>query len=363
MCNTIIDKKNSDIIVFDTTMKQSIEVLRLHYIPVECREAFCFMVRSTSTPIVIRKAYAVVFKLLSRESSVDIVIPNKFVHRCLMFVESFRGANLSDISDFCHYLRQCCPELASLLSLCPNVDVVSLIQYCAQFVKRIHDSDVVPIPPEPIPSTYNPAKFGRAYYFHEHGCQIRKMRTFTADKTAEHKNFDNVPATLCNKRFPEVSKKGVSYLFLWFCPSHGHCYGYHMIPGSEGRKDPAASLYTHLEEAPDHILYDFACSLSEYCHNRESGYYKNTSFFHDVFHGYTHSCSRAFRCDRLTKFDAVNSSICEQFNSFLQKIKTSAKLMSQTPFPFYLQFFINVWNNQKRENYEKRLRIARSSVV
>jgi len=35
-------------------------------------------------------------------------------------------------------------------------------------------------------------------------------------------------------------------LFLWFCPAHGHCYGFHVIPGSEGRKDPANSLYTFL---------------------------------------------------------------------------------------------------------------------
>ena len=42
---------------------------------------------------------------------------------------------------------------------------------------------------------------------------------------------------------------------------HGHCYGFHIIPGSEGRKDPHASLNTHCEIAPKNIVYDFACSL------------------------------------------------------------------------------------------------------
>ena len=189
------------------------------------------------------------------------------------------------------------------------------------------------------------------------------MRAFTADENGANKNFDNLPALVCNKKFPQVSKKGTSYLFLWFCPSHGHCYGYHIIPGTEGRKDPAASLYTHLEKARDYVLYDFACSFSGYCHNRESGYFRNTSYFHDVFHGYTHTCTVAFRCNRLSRFDQVNSSIVEQFNSFLQNIKTAAKLMTQTHFCFHLQFFIFLWNKQKKEASRKRLQVAMNGAV
>ena len=68
---------------------------------------------------------------------------------------------------------------------------------------------------------------------------------------------------------------------------HGHCYGYHIIPGSEGRKNPAASLYAYSEVPPDVVLYDFACSLSEYVHNRESGFFASTRFYHDIFHGFT----------------------------------------------------------------------------
>ena len=48
-----------------------------------------------------------------------------------------------------------------------------------------------------------------------------------------------------------------------------------------------------------------------------------------------HSNVVASRC-----FDGINSSICEQFNSFLQKIKTSGKLMGKARFVLYLQFFI-----------------------
>ena len=150
-------------------------------------------------------------------------------------------------------------------------------------------------------------------------------------------------------------------MFLWFCPFHGQCYGFHLIPGSEGRKDVAASLYTHLNEAPKELFCDFACSLSEYNHNRESGFFQDTRYFHDVFHGFTHKCTKAFHSNRPFGLNCLNTSIYEQFNSFIQNIKASAKLMNQCHFKFYLQFFIYQWNKQKRSNFEKRCRIARAS--
>ena len=130
----------------------------------------------------------------------------------------------------------------------------------------------------------------------------------------------------------------MTYLFLWFCPRHDHCYEFHIIPCSEGRKDPVAAVYTHMETPPKCIFYDHACSLSEYIKNRESGFFKNTRVFHDVFHGFTHKCSTFLSCADLNCFSQVNSSICEQFNSYIQRIKSSAKLLSQVHLVFYLQF-------------------------
>ena len=114
----------------------------------------------------------------------------------------------------------------------------------------------------------------------------------------------------------------MTYLFLWFSPRHGHCYGFYIIPGSEGRKDPVAALYTHMEIPPKCIFYDHAFSLSEYVKSRESGFFKNTRVFHDVFHGFTHKCLTSFRYADLNCFSQVNTSICEQFNSYIQIIKS-----------------------------------------
>ena len=131
----------------------------------------------------------------------------------------------------------------------------------------------------------------------------------------------------------------MSYLFVWFCPNHGPCLGFHAIPGSAGRKDPAAALYTHKELPPRIVFYDHACSLSEYVKNRESSFFKNTRFYHDIFHGFTDKCSPAFRCSTLNGLEQTNASICKQFSSFIKRIKASARFLTQPHFTFYLQFF------------------------
>ncbi|XP_047139988.1 uncharacterized protein LOC124815374 [Hydra vulgaris] len=365
ICLYILSVENSNYLNFDSDTLKLNSVL-VSYIPAECVPSFQLMISESPVPNVLRCSYAKVFKILAADSSLDSLVPIRFTNEVACICEQFLS-NLGDcelVVKFCYLLRCFSPELARLVEISsnynntPSGDILLLIQYCCNFVKKIHISDVEPNNAEVIEGTYNPPRYGRAYYFEKHGCQIRKMRVFSADKSSSNNMFDDVPSEICNKLFPQVSKKGVSFLFLWFCPIHGHCYGFHIIPGSEGRKDPHASLYTHLEVAPENIVYDFACSLSEFCHNRESGYFKNTSFFHDVFHGYTHKCADVFRCNRLGNFYPINSSICEQFNSFLQNIKYSAKLMTQTHFCFYLQFFIHIWNQRKKNLFEKRIIVS-----
>ena len=128
---------------------------------------------------------------------------------------------------------------------------------------------------------------------------------------------NDVPSTsTCSKKYPVVTKKGNTFLFLWFCPMHGHCYRCHIVHGSEGRKDLANSLCTHIPEAPEVVFYDFACSLEEYCMDREAGFFKNTRFHHDLFHEFSHNCSSVYSSKGLTNLQSVNTSICEQFNSY-----------------------------------------------
>ena len=121
----------------------------------------------------------------------------------------------------------------------------------------------------------------------------------------------------CDKMYPKIALKGSAMMFLWFCPMHGHCYGYHIVNGSEGRKDPCHSLYTHLEKAPEIVYYDFACQLEEFSLNREAGFFCDTRFFHDVFHGFAHKCPCCYSSRSVVGLDCFNSSICLRTEIFL----------------------------------------------
>ena len=127
--------------------------------------------------------------------------------------------------------------------------------------------------------------------------------------------------------------------------------------GGEGRKDPFYSLYRYLEKAPEGVFYDFACSFEEYSLNREAIYFILTRFYHDYFHGFNHNCSPVYSSKGLDGL-SFNTSICEQFNSYLQCVKASAKHMNQEHFVFYVQFFIDLWNVKKEATFKARLKTA-----
>ena len=320
-------------------------------IPLHCQAAFDVMITHKERQV--QKSFAGIFKLLGYSSSVDSIFPVTFCKRFRS--EPQPDFNFSRLSQESLYFSH---ELSFFLKSVTSETsdaAVSLFCYCVDFVLICHADDIPPAPAVKVPGTYNPAKYGRAYYFTDHGQQIRQMRRFPIDKKMKQGQiYDDAPDIRCEKLFPQVSKKGTSYLFLWFCPQHGHCYGYHVIPESEGCKDAASSLYLFMEKAPEIIMYDFACSLSEYVKNREAGFFQDTKFYHDYFHGFTHKCSKSFRCDKLLGFSQINSSICEQFNAFIKKIKKSSKLMTQSHFNFYLQFFIEIWNKMKERNLKKK---------
>ena len=98
-------------------------------------------------------------------------------------------------------------------------------------------------------------------------------------------------------------------------------------------------------------VYDFACSLNEYCLNREPQYYIATRFWHDIFHGYAHLCAKSLTSSRIPSLRVLDTSICEQFNSFLQNIKYTGSHLTQSHFCLYLQFMMYVWNNQKDKRW------------
>ena len=346
-------------ITFQNDEEKLLSLLSLF--PTECKNAFRRMLYGPISSEE-QEVLAQLFLKLSFDNSVNNLLPECVVEQVLILIAS--EMNEEDFLQICNYLKQFCIEISRVLSVSrqmslnqqPAEDVIMLLSYICRLVAEIHTKNIVADEIKPIPFSYNPARFGRAYYFTEHGMQVRSMRKFSMDDSRK-KNYDDAPTMVCEKKFPNVTKSGSTYLFLWFCPKHGHCLGFHMIPGSEGRKDAHASLYCYAEVAPDVLFYDFSCSLAEYCKNRESGFFSKTRFFHDIFHGLSHKCSKVFSSARLDGLE-VNTSICEQFNSYLQCIKSAGRLMSQAHFVFYVQFFIHKWNKMRAEVHKRRVEIG-----
>ena len=111
-------------------------------------------------------------------------------------------------------------------------------------------------------------------YFNKKSTQIREIRKFDCDNS-KRGDSSHEEST---KKYPQFAKSDYTFLFLWFRPLHGHWYEGPLMNGSEGGKDSAYSLYSHLEVATEIIYYEFASNLGEYCMNRKAGYFKNTYF-------------------------------------------------------------------------------------
>ncbi|XP_052769865.1 uncharacterized protein LOC128209731 [Mya arenaria] len=344
--------------------------LLMQALPEEAHQSFQRFTRGMSE--FERVAYASVLKMLATTASVTSILSPEYA---LFLQEFLTNENLSDFefNRQMYEMRSFAPEIRDLIaeSILNNNNILP-DDIKLFLVHLTNESLNLPVyAPEDATfqfGTYNPEKLGRAYYFNEHGVKLRNVRKFQIDEDRAGRNNDHDDEAMdferCRKIYSKIqqSAPGTSNLFLWFCPDHGHCYGFHMTV-AEGRKDPSASLYSHLAKPPQAVFYDFACNLQEYCLNRESGYYKNVRFFHDIFHGYSHKCSTSFRSSRLQGFESVNSEICEQFNSFIQILKKSARQMTQSHFCFYLQFFIHEWNRRKRVAYKRKISTALAGLL
>ena len=304
---------------------------------------------------------AELIELLSRDAAVESIIPLPLIPQLR---DALQQLQLNNASPNCiENLINIGPEIKQCLQNAIDhdylQDLMQFLQYLCDFVEHYHSNDEQAQDSVPIANSYNPES-GVAYYFTQSGNQVRKLGKYKINKGKnEIGQFDDKPHTdKCTKDYVKVSKKGFSHCFLWFCPIHGHAYGFHIIHSSEGRKDPFASLYKYMPKAPNHVFYDFACSLSEYCLNREPQFFSQTRFWHDLFHSFVHLCGKMFRSRRLP-FLNVNSEIAEQYNSFIQCIKYTGSHLSQSKFCFLMQFCMYWWNLRKTESYRKLLNIAR----
>ncbi len=251
-----------------------------------------------------------VLKLLccSDKASIVSVFPYRyhvyFIECCEAFLHGSPTAKLLQ------RVRNVLPEAADLLQSCEKEEGwllkgVTFVQDMVRITVSIHFQDHKPPPVDVQEGTYNPAS-GVAYYFTEHGSQLRKLPTY--DVGHERKSDEDS----CRKMYPKVSFGGFGYLFLYFCPHHGYCYGFHIVKGGEGRKDPFFAVTKYKETPPTDIFYDNACQLSEYSLNREPYFWREVRVWHDIFHSFSHKgCGNVFRSRRVAGLSGINSEICE----------------------------------------------------
>lgn len=136
-------------------------------------------------------------------------------------------------------------------------------------------------------------------------------------------------------------------VFTWFC-EHGICYGFYIIRNAEGRNEAYSFLTCFFKQAPSVIIYDFACSLQEYCLNRAPTFFKNTLFLVDKFHWTNHkACSHGYCMELYDSWRAINSQIAEQCNSALGKIKSALSMMRQNNYMTWLRMYLHAWNERK----------------
>ena len=171
------------------------------------------------------------------------------------------------------------------------------------------------------------------------------MPTYAVDGTGNRKRNYNDNCQVdkpCTKLYPLTACGRFCYMFLFFCPVYGHSYGFYLIDGWEGCKNPFCALYKYIPKLSEGMFYDNACQLSEYALNRESGLFLNTRLWHDLFHSITHLCGSNFKSSRLTGLHGINTEICEQVNSYLQCVKYAASHLSQEHFVFFTVLFVLV---------------------
>ena len=119
-----------------------------------------------------------------------------------------------------------CEKLLMISSTNGTIELVmNFIEYIMDKIQLVHSVNCPVQEPEEIPNTYYPPR-GSAYYFTESGAQVRKLPVHAVDATSTRKkNYDDNP---------QVDKP--CHMFLFFCPVHGHTYGFHLIGGGKGVK-------------------------------------------------------------------------------------------------------------------------------
>ena len=165
-------------------------------------------------------------KLLTYDCAIDVILPYTISDRLRKYIKAYKKDTclVDHTNELISLLKKFSLELASLLMFQekfyskPSENLILFIEYLNDRVISMHQNKIAPAPAQPQLNSYNPGKYGIAYYFNWGDKKLRENCLFTVDEKGGSQNFDDRPANVCNKYFPQVSKRGSTYL-LCFCGS------------------------------------------------------------------------------------------------------------------------------------------------
>ncbi|KAF7792679.1 hypothetical protein EIP86_003777 [Pleurotus ostreatoroseus] len=179
---------------------------------------------------------------------------------------------------------------------------------------------------------------------------VRRRRVYSKLRYDSHRlDRDEDQLGDCNKFYKTYSKNNLTGgIFVIWC-SHSICLGFHSIPVAEGRNDVFSAIYTRFPNAPDVIIYDFACQLAPYCFVREAQYFRNTRFLIDELHAHDHTrCGEACFASNAMRYDervrAANTSAAECGNKGMRRIRKSVSFMTHEHAVCFTKVFLDIWN-------------------
>ncbi|GAA5942840.1 hypothetical protein JCM1841_005602 [Sporobolomyces salmonicolor] len=179
------------------------------------------------------------------------------------------------------------------------------------------------------------------------GLTSSQLNTFRTEVQDPQEDGDS-----CRKFYEQYGKKsGLTGGMAGFWCSHGYCVGYHLLPSAEGRDDFFSALFCFWDQAPEIVVYDYACALGPYCMVREPRFFANTRFLIDELHCRGHSeCSAACFLAPAMKEDPtlrmLNSSAAEGGHSTLGRVRKSISYMNESHANIFLWVMVQVHNRR-----------------
>lgn len=182
----------------------------------------------------LKQALSEFLLMFSKDAPVLTVLPYRYLDIIRQISHGVTSGD-RDISMLKWFALELHKVILAVIMVNAAEDICSFVTYFVDFVEQIHSADVQFCPATQTP-IHTILKIEWQIVSAHMGIVLGQLPSYTMGMK---QNYDESPSDeqKCEKRYTKVFLGGWPHLFLWFCPIHGHCFGFHIISGPEGRKD------------------------------------------------------------------------------------------------------------------------------